>query len=74
MNELLKWAGTAAQVVGVFMLSSRLAEPVAAFVVMLVGSALWMLAATIARDWPALVLNTAFTASNALGIARWIAP
>lgn len=72
MNRL-KWAGTAAQVVGVFLMSSRVTDPYVAFSVMLVGSVIWAVAAWRSREWSAVALNIAFTASNVLGIWRWLA-
>lgn len=70
----LRWFGTAAQIAGVFLLSSRLGKPWQAFGVMLVGSCAWSVTAFRAREWSILALNLAFTASNVLGIWRWVAP
>lgn len=71
MIDAWKWIGTIAQVVGVFLLSTKFCEPVGAFGVMLIGSAAWVVAATLAREWSALTLNAAFTLSNIIGIWRW---
>lgn len=70
----LKWFGTAAQVVGVFLLAGRLIEPWAAYIVMLAGSAAWTLAALQMREWSMMALNAAFTVSNVIGIWRWLSP
>lgn len=68
---VLRWGATAAQVGGVFLLSSRIVPAGEAFGILLAGSTAYMVAAGVARDWPVLVLNAAFTASNILGICRW---
>lgn len=70
---MLKWIGTGLQVVGVFMLSSRLSAPWPAFAVMLAGSVAWSVAAARGREWAAMALNLAFTVSNVVGIWRWFA-
>lgn len=70
---MLKWIGTGLQVVGVFALAGRLAAPWLAFAVMLAGSVTWSVAAARSREWAAMALNLAFTASNVLGIWRWFA-
>lgn len=68
---VIKWAATGAQAAGVFMMASRLASPAASFVVMLVGSVGWSVGAWMVRDWAAVALNCAFTASNLLGLRQW---
>lgn len=67
----LKWLGTGAQVVGVFLFAGRMVPPSTAYCVMLAGSAAWILAAWRIREWSMLALNLAFTASNLLGLWRW---
>jgi len=71
MTSRAKWAGTALQIAGVFAMSSRLAPPWAAFMIMFAGSLVWSSAAVLTRDWPAATLNLAFVGSNLLGIWRW---
>lgn len=68
----LKWFGTAAQIIGVFALSGRLADPAVAFGIMLAGSSLWMFAAWRAFDGAAFALNLAFSISNIVGIRSWM--
>lgn len=69
--SILKWAGTVAQIAGVFALAGRPVEPSIAFGVMLIGSSIWVAAAVAMREWSVLALNLAFTVSNVLGIWRW---
>lgn len=69
--NLLSWIGTALQVVGVFLMAGRLAEPAVAYAVMLVGSMSWSVAAAARRELAMMVLNVTFVASNIVGIWRW---
>lgn len=71
MSRRLAWASTSVQIVGVFLLSSRLAEPEVAFWVLMAGSVLGAAAALLADDMALLALMVAFCLSNIVGIARW---
>lgn len=68
----MNFVGTAAQIIGVFMLSTRATRPVVAFLVMTVGSCLWALIGLQRQDWSIMAINLAFTASNLIGIWRWL--
>lgn len=66
-----RWVGTATQIAGAIILASRIAPPVVAYPIMLVGSLLWLFVA-IRRDDRALALMMgAYSAINLIGIAAW---
>jgi len=69
----IKWFGTAVQILGVFALSSRAMPASGAFAVMLAGSVVWLLISWAEREWSVATLHAAFTTSNLIGIARWLA-
>ncbi|HEY4112906.1 MAG TPA: DUF6552 family protein [Rhizomicrobium sp.] len=69
---LTKWISTALQLTGCAIVALKLPFSGFAFPIMLVGSLGWMAVGLIARDRPLVVLNLAYSATNILGIVRWL--
>jgi len=72
MTTTLKWLGTALQLTGCVIVALHLSWSGWAYPVMLVGSAIWSAIAIAARDWPLATLSLVFSATNILGIVRWL--
>lgn len=72
-RDFSSWLATGLQLVGAFLLASRLASPPVAYALMGGGSIGWGLIAATRRDWPLAALNVGFTALNLLGWVRWTA-
>lgn len=70
-ERLLSWIGTLLQVGGAAMLASRLGKPADAYLVMLLGSGIWVEVASRRRDWPLLTMQLVFFVLNAIGVWRW---
>jgi hypothetical protein len=70
-SKLPWWTATLFQLVGVFALASRQADPQLCYAVMLVGSVSGIFAAGIDRNRALLLLNSGYTLSNIIGIIQW---
>ena len=68
---MIAWFATIFQIIGVFCLSGRLVSPVAAFMIMTIGSVGWIIEGYRRRIWSIVTLNVVFTISNIIGIVRW---
>ena len=65
------WVGTAFQLLGVFALAARQADPQLCYGVMLVGSLSGIAAALLDRNRALVLLNLGYTLSNIIGISQW---
>lgn len=66
-----KWIGTGAGVSGAMLIALNLGVVGYGFVLFLVSSLLWTAAGLAQREPSLVVLQSAFTAINVLGIYRW---
>ena len=71
LHATLGWIGTVLQVAGAAGLASRLAAPHDAYLIMLLGSAIWCEVAAARRIWSLLAMQMVFVALNLLGVWRW---
>ena len=66
-----KWIGTAAGVCGATMIALNLGAVGYGFALFLVSSVLWCAVGLVQREPSLIVLQSAFTAINLIGIWRW---
>lgn len=67
-----KWASTAAGVAGAVLIALNIGTVAAGFALFLVPSVLWSLVRWTHREPSLVVLQGAFTATNLLGVYRWV--
>lgn len=72
MMRALKWLGTAAGIAGAVLLAAKVPASGWGFVLFLVSSASWAIAAWRDREGALLTLQIGFTAINVLGVYRWL--
>lgn len=72
-RPVVRWAGTAFQIAGAMALASRTASPAVAYVVMLLGAAIWLSVSIHRRDWALTAMMGAYVAINVLGLLLWTA-
>ena len=70
--EGLKWLGTGAGILGALLIAANVPSSCWGFVLFLVSSSSWGVAALIMRETSLVLLQTAFTFINLLGIYRWL--
>jgi nicotinamide riboside transporter PnuC len=66
-----KWIGTATGVAGAVLIALNIGAVAAGFVLFLISSLLWSAVGWVHREPSLVVLQSAFTAINLLGIYRW---
>lgn len=69
--RVAKWLGTAAGVCGATLIALNLGAVVYGFALFLISSLLWCAVGFAQREPSLVVLQSAFTAINLIGIWRW---
>jgi nicotinamide riboside transporter PnuC len=69
---MLKWLGAAAGIAGAVLLAANVPASGWGFTLFLVSSLSWAITAWWDREGALLVLQLAFTATNILGVYRWL--
>jgi hypothetical protein len=71
-HTIPKWTGTILQASGCLLLALNLSYSGWAFPIMLAGSSIWLLIATVEGEVALAALNLFFSATNLIGIWRWL--
>ncbi len=72
LQKIAKWGGAVLGVVGCYVLAFNIPQSKYAYVAYLSSSVLMAAVAVRERDWPYVVLNTAFVSGNLIGVYRWL--
>lgn len=70
-HTALSWIGTALQIAGAAGLATRWLAPADAYLLMLLGSAIWVEVAAKRRIWSLVTMQMAFFVLNLIGVWRW---
>lgn len=72
MTKSTWWLATILQLLGVYLMALRWVDPPYCYMLMLGGSILGYVAASLDDSKPLVFLNLGFTVSNIIGIVRWL--
>jgi nicotinamide riboside transporter PnuC len=70
--KLVSWLGSVAGLIGAAMLCLKLEYSGFGYLFFLASSICWLVVSYQARNWSLITLQLGFTATNVIGIARWV--
>ena len=71
-SSLLKWIGTATGVAGALLVAINIPQSGYGFLLFLISSTSWFIAACRMREISLMILQAVFTVINLVGVWRWL--
>lgn len=71
-SSLLKWIGTATGVAGALLVAINIPQSGYGFLLFLISSTSWFVAAYRMREISLMILQAVFTVINLIGVWRWL--
>ncbi|MEO5349780.1 MAG: hypothetical protein H7836_09050 [Magnetococcus sp. YQC-3] len=71
-SSLLKWIGTATGVAGALLVAINIPQSGYGFLLFLISSTSWFIAALRMRELSLMILQAVFTVINLVGVWRWL--